>query len=81
MAKKNTTFKELYLKEKEKPTPAQSFIDEVAELTGRSTVTVRLWITGNQYPDINTQKLIAAKYDVALDTLFPMPDELLNRIS
>lgn len=68
------TFKELYLREKDKPTPAQSFIEDVAELTGRSTTTIRQWLSGAQTPEINTQKLIAAKYKVSLETLFPMQE-------
>ncbi len=65
------TFKDLYLREKEKPTPAQSFIEEVAELTKRSVNTVRMWIQGKQTPDALAQSQIAEKYNIDISTLFP----------
>ncbi len=65
------TFKDLYLREKEKPTPAQSFIEEIAELTKRSANTVRMWLQGKQTPDALAQSLIAEKFDIDVSTLFP----------
>ena len=65
------TFKDLSLREKEKPTPAQSFIEEVAELTKRSVNTVRMWIQGKQTPDALAQSQIAEKYNIDISTLFP----------
>lgn len=65
------TFKDLYLREKEKPTPAQSFIEDVAELTKRSVNTVRMWIQGKQTPDALAQSQIAEKYNIDMSTLFP----------
>lgn len=58
------TFKDLYLREKEKPTPAQSFIEDIAELTKRSANTVRMWLQGKQTPDALAQSLIAEKFDI-----------------
>lgn len=68
---KRMTFKDLYLQEKEKPTPAQSFIEEVAELTKRSANTVRMWLQGKQVPDALAQSLIAEKFNIDVSTLFP----------
>lgn len=68
---KQMTFKDLYLREKEKPTPAQSFIEEIAELTKRSANTVRMWLQGKQTPDALAQSLIAEKFDIDVSTLFP----------
>lgn len=65
------TFKELYLREKEKPTPAQSFIEDIAELTKRSANTVRMWLQGKQVPDALAQSLIAEKFNIDVSTLFP----------
>lgn len=65
------TFKDLYLQEKEKPTPAQSFIEEVAELTKRSANTVRMWLQGKQVPDALAQSLIAERFNIDASTLFP----------
>ena len=68
---KQMTFKDLYLREKEKPTPAQSFIEDIAELTKRSANTVRMWLQGKQTPDALAQSLIAEKFDIYVSTLFP----------
>ncbi|MYM12425.1 hypothetical protein [Muribaculum intestinale] len=68
---KQMTFKDLYLREKEKPTPAQSFIEDIAELTKRSANTVRMWLQGKQTPDALAQSLIAEKFDIDVSTLFP----------
>ena len=65
------TFRELYDEELRKPTAAQQFIRDVSELTHRSEVTVRFWLSGRQVPDELAQTIIAKKYnvDVKLDTL------------
>lgn len=39
------TFRELYDEELRKPTAAQQFIRDVSELTHRSEVTVRFWLS------------------------------------
>ena len=65
------SFKDLYMREKEKPTPAQAFIDDIASLTCRSCTTVRAWTQGKQVPDALAQLQIAQKYDVDAGTLFP----------
>lgn len=43
------TFRELYDEELRKPTAAQQFIRDVSELTHRSEVTVRFWLSGGLY--------------------------------
>lgn len=68
---KKMTFKDLYLQEKEKPTPAQSFLEEIAELTKRSVNTVRMWIQGKQTPDKLAQSRIAEHYNIEISSLFP----------
>ncbi len=65
------SFKDLYLREKEKPTPAQTFIEDIAELTKRSTNTVRMWIQGKQKPDALAQTQIAERYNLDISALFP----------
>lgn len=71
MEKRELTFKELYLREKEKPSPAQSFIKEIAQLTKRSEVTVRMWILGRQVPDALAKSMIAEYLGISEDALFP----------
>lgn len=65
------TFKTLYEEEKKKPTAAQMFISEVAALTKRSEATVRMWLAGKQVPDELAQSIIAERYNVSMDSLFP----------
>ena len=62
--------KDLYNEAKSEPTPAQKFISEVAELTNRSELTVRMWLFGGQIPDSNVSRVIGAHFGVDPDTLF-----------
>lgn len=68
---KKKTFQDLYKEEKEKPTPAQQFIADIAELTHRSTNTVKMWLLGRQIPDELTRSVIADRYGVDSSSLFP----------
>ncbi len=70
------TFRELYDEELRKPTAAQRFIREVSELTHRSEVTVRFWLSGRQVPDELAQTIIAQKYNVDVKHLFPSKEEV-----
>lgn len=65
------TFKELYKERKQQPTPAKKFIAEVAELTHRSELTVRMWLYDVAKPDDLAKSIIAEKYGVKAETLFP----------
>lgn len=67
----NKTFKALYEEQKKKPTAAQVFVSEVAALTKRSEATVRMWLSGQQVPDELAQTMIAEKYQVSIESLFP----------
>ena len=64
------SFQDLYNEAKQKPTAAQIFISEVAELTHRSENTVRMWLVGRQTPDELTKSVIAEKYHVSIESLF-----------
>lgn len=69
------TFKEIYNDELRKPTAAQRFIKEVSELTHRSEATIRKWLSGTQYPDELTRVIIADKFNLDADYLFPRKEE------
>lgn len=71
MSKK--TFKKYYEEELRKPTPAQTFIKRVAQATCRSENTVRMWLSGKQYPNQTATNIIAA-------LLGANPDDLFNRM-
>lgn len=72
MSMNKKTFKDLYEEEKKKPTSAQIFVSDVAKLTKRSEATVRMWISGRQVPDELVQSMIAEKFNVDVETLFPL---------
>lgn len=65
------TFRDLYIEHRDQPTPAQSFIAEVARITRRAENTVLAWTKGQQAPDQLAQEQIAAHFGVDIDTLFP----------
>ncbi len=65
------SFKELYFEQKNLPTPAQAFLEDVALVTNRSITTVRMWISGTQIPDHKTLKILANKFDTEPHLLFP----------
>ena len=70
----NKTFAELYEERKSKPTPAQEFVSEVAKITHRSEMTVRMWLSGQQIPDALVKSVIAEHFGVEADGLFPETD-------
>ena len=72
MSMNKKSFRDLYEEEKKKPTSAQIFISDVAKLTKRSEATVRMWISGRQVPDELAQNMIAEKFNVDVETLFPL---------
>lgn len=65
------TLKDLYLQEKNKPSPARIFIDEIAALTHRSPNTIRMWIFGHQTPDDLAKSILSEKFGVDPEILFP----------
>lgn len=65
------TFKDIYLAEKEKPNPAQSFIIMIAQATCREEATVRQWLSGVQTPNQRAKERIAEKLNSSVDELFP----------
>ena len=66
-----TTFKELYEAERDKPTAAQHFIAMVANMTHRSTNTVKMWLSGRQVPDELARTIMAQHFKCDAEQLFP----------
>lgn len=64
------TFKQLYDEQKNKPTPAQEFIAEVAQITHKTEGTVKMWLCGQQKPDALAQSIIAEHFGVDVKYLF-----------
>lgn len=71
------TLKELYAEAKKAPkpdTPANAFVKEIAELTKKSEIAVRRWLTDSDAycrPDALTQEVLAQHFNSTTDELFP----------
>lgn len=57
-------FWQVYADKVRQSNPAQDFIREVAEVSGRSEWSVRRWIYSGQVPDHAARKLIAEHFGV-----------------
>ena len=75
------TFNDFYQQAKNEPTAAQKFIAEIAELTNRSEITVRKWLSGENVPDDETKKLLAEHFNVKPQELFPPSRKRKNKKS
>ena len=65
------TFSEIYYEKRKLPHPSVAFIMEIANITYRSPIAVRKWITGENTPDINCQNIIAEHLGKPREVLFP----------
>lgn len=65
------SFRDLYIEHRDKPTPAQTFVNEVARITDSSPNTVRAWRNGTQVPERIKQRQIAEHFGVDIESLFP----------
>lgn len=70
------TLKEMYQVEKNKPNPAQVFIEKIAEVTCREPSTVRQWLSGSQTPNQKAKERIARHFGKSVDELFDVNDEI-----
>lgn len=64
---------ELYKEKQSELSPAQKFVKELAAITQRSELTVRLWISGKHEPEPLVKRIIADSYDLDVNCLFPNP--------
>ena len=71
----NKTLLEIYKERKSLPTPAMNFIRELSQVTHRSEMTVKGWLTGKFRPDINTQIVLAHHLNSEANILFPPKSE------
>jgi transcriptional regulator with XRE-family HTH domain len=70
MVKNKISLRSLYEIAKRQATPGQMFIDRVSKVTQRSPSTVRMWLSGQQYPDSLARQAIANEFNVSADGLF-----------
>lgn len=77
MAKRFISLAELYKeKQKEKKIyPARQLVQDLMDATGRSEVTVRMWISGKFRPEPIIVNIIAETLNVDADSLFPNANE------
>ena len=68
------SLREMYDELRKEPSPSRKFIRELAELTNRSELTVRLWLGGHHEPEPLVTQIIAKAYDVDPSALFPKGD-------
>lgn len=65
------TLKEIYQQKKVELTPAQQFVQKLAEVTCREETTIRQWLSGVQEPPRRAKDSIAKYLNVPVDELFP----------
>lgn len=51
--------------------PATAFIREIMEVTKKSEIAVRRWLSGETAPDALTQEVLAKHLDTTPEELFP----------
>lgn len=51
--------------------PKSAFVDRIAEVTMKSTKTVRCWLAGVQKPDALSQSMIEKELNIPVAELFP----------
>jgi len=71
MVKRKISLAELYKEKMQQPSPGRQLIQDIMEATGRSEVTVRLWIGGKFKPEPIIQKVIADTLNLDVEYLFP----------
>lgn len=73
------TFKQIY--DELDPTPPKTaWIRNIAKVTHRSELTVRMWLSGRQIPDELCQEVIAKELGVSIVGLFPETVEAVETI-
>lgn len=59
-------------KNQERPiAPATAFIREIAQVTKKSEIAVRRWLSGESEPDTLTKTVLAKHFNTTPDSLFP----------
>lgn len=66
-----STFRDLYLEQKSKPSPSEQFVSEIARITCRERTTVLQWVSGVQCPNNICASAIADYLGIPADELFP----------
>lgn len=75
MDKRTISLAEIYKERMEMLSPGRQLIKDLMDATGRSEVTVRLWISGKFKPEPIIQNIIAETLGVDVEGLFPEKKE------
>ncbi len=75
MDKRKISLAELYKEKMAQLSPGRQLIQDLMDATGRSEVTVRLWISGKFKPEPMIQNVIAEKLGLDAEGLFPKKSE------
>lgn len=75
MSKRKISLADLYKEKMQQLSPGRQLIKDLMDVTGRSEVTIRMWISGKFQPEPIIQNIIAEKLDIDVDYLFPIPVE------
>lgn len=75
MDKRKISLAEIYKERMEMLSPGRQLIKDLMDATGRSEVTVRLWIGGKFKPEPIIQNIIAETLGVDVEGLFPEKKE------
>ncbi len=71
MNKRKISLAELYKEKMAQPSPGKQLIQDLMKATGRSEVTVRLWIGGKFKPEPIIHNVIAETLGLDVNGLFP----------
>lgn len=72
MSKRKISLADLYKEKMQQLSPGRQLIKDLMEATGRSEITVRMWIGGKFQPEPIIQNIIAEKLGVDVNYLFPI---------
>ncbi len=65
------TFADFFKEAQSQKHPSVAFIDKIAEITHRTPIAVRKWVTGENTPDYNCQEIISKFLGAPREQLFP----------
>lgn len=71
MEKRKISLVELYKEKQKELTPANKLIKQIQEVTGRSEIAIRLWLSGKSKPEPLVQRIVADALGIDADYIFP----------
>ena len=71
MEKRKISLIELYKEKQKELTPANQLIKKIQDVTGRSTIAIRLWLSGKSKPEPLVARIVAEALGIDPDYIFP----------